>query len=118
MKMCMNLNEEQFSEWEDLKRRYAPLRQNWQRNIRRNKQRLNTVKREDVLVSLVRRLQGFDEVLDENRGETRRQNEVQDAVAREQKQKEIAQVQRRHQERATKRQKVRDETNKSGGISV
>ena len=82
--MCMNLSEEQFSEWEGLKRRYATLRCLWQRNIQLNKQRLNTVKREDVLVSLVRKLQGFGEVLNENRAETWRQIEAQDAAARAQ----------------------------------
>ena len=42
------------------------------------------MKREDVLVSLVRRFQGFGEVLNENRAETWRQIEAQDAAARAQ----------------------------------
>ena len=93
VEMRTNLTKEQFSEWEDLKRRYVKLTRVWRANIKHNKQRLNTVKREDALVSLVRRFQGFGEVLNENRAETRRQNEVQDAAAREQKQEEIAQAQ-------------------------
>ena len=80
VEMRTDLTEEQFSEWEDLKRRYANLRRVRQDNIKHNKQRLNTVKREDVLVSLVRRFQGFGEVLNENRAETRRQNEANDQI--------------------------------------
>ena len=65
----MILTEEQFSEWEDLKRRYRKLSKVWFNNITQNTQRLNTVKREDALVSMVRRFQGFGEVLRENRAE-------------------------------------------------
>ena len=131
VEMRTNLTEEQFiiSEWEGLKRRYATLRCLWQRNIQLNKQRLNTVKREDVLVSLVRKLQGFGEVLNENRAETWRQIEAQDAAAREQKEAHVTaqiniaqinmlQLQVQVQERETKRQKVRDEKKESEGISV
>ena len=90
----MNLTEEQFSEWEDLKRRYRTLRKLWWANINNNKQRLNTVKREDALVSLVRRFQGFGELLDTRRTERRRQAEAQNADASDQKLEEIAQAQR------------------------
>ena len=53
----MNLSEEQFSEWEGLnsKRRYASWSGAWKANIKNNKQRLTTMKREDALVSLVRK---------------------------------------------------------------
>ena len=112
VEMRTNLTVEQFSEWEDLKRRYVKLRWVWRHNTKRNKQRPDTVKRGDVLVSLARRFQGFGEVLNENRAETRRQNEaqkeVQDAAARDQKQERDSEAERetKRQERETKRQKV------------
>ena len=82
--MRTDLTEEQFSEWEDLKRRYRKLSRVWFNNITQNTQRLNTVKREDALVSLVRRFQEFGEVVEEGRAESRRQHEAQDAEARAQ----------------------------------
>lgn len=70
--------------WEGLKQRYGKIVYLWRRNIANNKQRLNTMKREDRLVSLARRLQEFGEVAEERRAENRRQHEAQDAEARAQ----------------------------------
>ena len=62
----MNLSEEEFSEWEGLKWRHYKLQRLWRANMK-NKQRLNTMKREDALVSMVKRLQEFSEVVHEHR---------------------------------------------------
>ena len=78
------LSEEQFSEWESLKQHYRHHVRMWRKNIANNKQRLNTMKREDMLVSLARRLQEFGEVVEERNAESRRQHEAQDAEARAQ----------------------------------
>ena len=67
------LSEEQFSEWEVLKQQYRHRARMWRKNIANNKQRLNTMKREDTLVSLARRLQEFGEMVEEHKAENRRQ---------------------------------------------
>ena len=72
--MLNYLSEEQVSEWEGLKGRFSAGRRLWMRNITLNVQRLNTMEREDSLVSLVRRLQEFGEVVEERREESRRQH--------------------------------------------
>ena len=81
--MRMNLSEEQFSEWEGLNRLKLNKEKIWRVNIKNNKQRLNTEKRKDALVSLVRRLQEFGEVVHEHITERRQQSEAQKAEATE-----------------------------------
>ena len=114
VKMRTNLSEEQFSEWEGLKRRHSQLQQVWMANIKNNKQRLNTMKREDALVQVVRRLQEFSQVVHEHITECKRQSEAEKAEARVQTEvfnqaKRLAwekvelQVQARYEEREAKR---------------
>ena len=129
--MRMDLSEEQLSEWEGLKHRYKMLQKVWRMNIKNNKQRLNTMKWEDALVSLARGLQEFGEVVHEHIIERRRQSEAQ-KEAEERVQTEVInqarrlarekaelQVQARDEERDAKRQKARDKKEELGvGFSV
>ena len=72
-----------LSEWEGLKQRYRIDACTWRNNITNNKQRLNTMKRENALVSLFRRFQEFGEVVDERRARLRLQvQEAKNAEAR------------------------------------
>ena len=69
--MRMNLPEEQFTEWKDLEHSYTLARWRWCDNIRKHKQ--NTMELNDALVSMVRRIQGFDAVANESWTERMRQ---------------------------------------------
>ena len=120
-----------LSEWEGLKQRYRIDACTWRNNITNNKQRLNTMKRDNALVSLFRRFQEFGEVVDERRARLRLQvQESQNAEARVQtelinqakrlaREKAELQVQARDEEGEARRQKARDGKEEPGvGHSV
>ena len=78
--MRMDLPEEQFTEWKNLKHSYKRSKFRWNDNIRKNKQ--NTMELNDELVSMVRGFQGFDEVANGSWTERIRQAEDQNTAAR------------------------------------
>ena len=81
-RMRMNLPEEQFTEWKNLKHSYKRSKFRWNDNIRKNKQ--NTMELNDELVSMVRRIQGFDEAANESWTERMRPVEAQNTAERDQ----------------------------------
>ena len=79
-RMRMDLPEEQFTEWKNLKHSYKRSKFRWNDNIRKNKQ--NTMELNDELASMVRRFQGFENVANESWTERMRQAEDQNTAAR------------------------------------